>query len=78
MTTSGMTINQFETRAASKGGPGAGVRMRVRALAGQMEAWYERGRLRRELEALPDSLLKDIGASPEEIYRESRKPFWKA
>jgi uncharacterized protein YjiS (DUF1127 family) len=44
----------------------------LRALA----TWYERYRQRRALAALSDGMLKDIGLSRAEAYREIDKPFW--
>jgi uncharacterized protein YjiS (DUF1127 family) len=37
---------------------------------------HERNRMRRELMEMPDHLLRDIGVSREDLYRELRKPFW--
>ncbi len=39
---------------------------------------HEQARLRRELLEMPDYLLKDMGVTREELYREARKPFWQA
>ncbi len=39
--------------------------------------WQERARQRRELAALSDDLLKDIGLSRSGAFEESRKPFWR-
>jgi uncharacterized protein YjiS (DUF1127 family) len=39
--------------------------------------WQERARQRRALGALSDSLLKDIGISRGQAFRESGKPFWR-
>jgi uncharacterized protein YjiS (DUF1127 family) len=50
-------------------------------LASAMEvigSWYGRYRQRRALAALSDSMLKDLGLSRGEAYRESAKPFWQA
>jgi uncharacterized protein YjiS (DUF1127 family) len=40
--------------------------------------WYERSRQRRALWALDDHMLKDIGISRADVFRETRKPFWRA
>ncbi|MCP5419061.1 MAG: DUF1127 domain-containing protein [Gammaproteobacteria bacterium] len=39
--------------------------------------WYERSRQRRALQGLDDYLLKDIGISRADVYREATKPFWR-
>lgn len=45
-----------------------------------LTAWAERAQRRNELRELldvPEYLLKDMGITREEIYREYRKPFWR-
>lgn len=47
---------------------------------GFLAAWAERARRRREMAevmAMPEHLLKDIGISYEDAYREYRKAFWR-
>ena len=39
--------------------------------------WYDRSRERRALLALDDHLLRDIGLSQGEVWREGQKPFWR-
>lgn len=39
--------------------------------------WIERASQRRQLAALPDAALKDIGISRAECFHECRKPFWR-
>ena len=39
-------------------------------------AWQARVRARGELAALDDRMLKDIGLTRADVYREYRKPFW--
>jgi uncharacterized protein YjiS (DUF1127 family) len=39
------------------------------------EWWWNRLRLRRELESLDDTMLRDIGLYCE-VQPEARKPFW--
>jgi uncharacterized protein YjiS (DUF1127 family) len=41
-------------------------------------AWMERNRQRRTLANLPDYMLKDIGISRVDAWREAGKPFWRA
>ena len=42
-----------------------------------LQRWRERGRQRRALENLNDDMLKDIGVSRCDVYRESSKGFWR-
>ena len=42
-----------------------------------VEHWLERSRQRRALLEASDHLLKDIGLSRAEAYREGAKPFWR-
>jgi uncharacterized protein YjiS (DUF1127 family) len=41
-------------------------------------AWRTRARERAELAALDDRILQDIGLTRYDVYREYRKPFWRA
>jgi uncharacterized protein YjiS (DUF1127 family) len=43
-----------------------------------LNRWLERRRQRRALLELSDDLLKDIGASRADAWREATKPFWRA
>ncbi|WP_246702438.1 DUF1127 domain-containing protein [Starkeya sp. ORNL1] len=38
---------------------------------------YVRARSRRELRALPDELLHDMGLTTADVEREASKPFWR-
>ena len=49
----------------------------VARLVAKLEDWLERRRQRRALLALDDKLLKDIGLSPSDAWREAHKPFWR-
>ena len=40
-------------------------------------AWQDRAKGRAELRRLNDRMLRDIGISRVDAYRESSKPFWK-
>jgi uncharacterized protein YjiS (DUF1127 family) len=40
--------------------------------------WQRRARSRRELEALSDATLRDIGITRCDAHREMNKPFWMA
>jgi uncharacterized protein YjiS (DUF1127 family) len=39
--------------------------------------WRARARSRRDLARFSDHMLKDIGISRADVYRESSKPFWR-
>jgi len=60
--------------------PGAGLARwigRGAALAlTALLSWQERARQRRALEGLDDRLLKDIGLSRADVFREAAKRFW--
>ncbi len=43
---------------------------------GAFEALIQRAIQRRQLSELDDRLLRDIGISKAEAYRETQKPFW--
>jgi uncharacterized protein YjiS (DUF1127 family) len=43
-----------------------------------LDEWRRRARGRRELAALCDRCLRDIGLTRYEAVREVRKPFWRA
>jgi len=40
--------------------------------------WHRRARSRRELAALSDTQLRDVGLNRDIIKREAEKPFWMA
>lgn len=39
--------------------------------------WRERARQRRQLQALSDHMLRDIGLTRGDVYAEASKPFWR-
>jgi uncharacterized protein YjiS (DUF1127 family) len=43
-----------------------------------LERWDARFHQRRDLHALPDHLLHDIGRSRADVEAEATKPFWRA
>ena len=51
----------------------AGV-LRLRSL---LALWSERAAMRRQLEAMPERLLADIGLGHAQIAREVGRPFWR-
>jgi uncharacterized protein YjiS (DUF1127 family) len=55
--------------------PDAGVGVAVRLLA-ILFAWHERIRQRRQLYALDDRMLKDIGITRVDVECEAGKHFW--
>lgn len=57
---------------------GHGFLHAVEVVADTLAAWSERVRQRRELEALPDHMLSDIGLSRADVEAEAAKPFWRA
>jgi uncharacterized protein YjiS (DUF1127 family) len=42
-----------------------------------IEIWLNRRQGRKDLSALDDRLLADVGISPEDALREAGKPFWR-
>lgn len=40
--------------------------------------WMERWEHRQRLRELDERILRDVGLSRADIYREARKPFWRA
>lgn len=56
----------------------ASARLWARAsLARRLQAWLAKARSRRQLAALDDRLLRDIGVTPGAARREIAKPFWR-
>jgi uncharacterized protein YjiS (DUF1127 family) len=55
--------------------PDASVGLVTRLLA-ILFAWHERIRQRRQLYALDDRMLKDIGLTRVDVEREASKHFW--
>ena len=55
---------------------GRRCRAAVTAIAATISFWRHRSRSRHLLTTLDDHLLRDIGVSRLEAWRESDKPFW--
>jgi len=49
----------------------------VRRFSAMIREWRRRARSRRELLALDDRMLKDIGITRIDAQREAAKPFWR-
>lgn len=47
------------------------------SLIGRIATWRARSTGRRELLAMDERMLRDIGVSPSVVYAEARKPFWR-
>ena len=54
-----------------------GVQVLPRGWA-KLEVWYRRASQRRQLRELDERLLRDIGISRADAWREGRKRFWEA
>ena len=48
----------------------------VQLAAAVLKRWTGRARQRRDLAALDDRLLSDVGLTREQVGRETAKPFW--
>ena len=56
----------------------AALRDAIRKALATLRIWHWRARTRRQLLALDDRMLSDIGLSRVEAAREAAKPFWQA
>lgn len=52
-------------------------RLSLRHMPALIRAWQQRARTRRQLAALDEHQLADIGISPSERMHELEKPFWR-
>ena len=41
-------------------------------------AWHDRARERRALMEMSDPMLRDVGISRADAYREAARPFWRS
>lgn len=62
--------------AAKSHGAFAKARRLVVKILGKLVIWQERAEQRQMLSELNEHMLKDIGVSRSDAYREARKPFW--
>jgi uncharacterized protein YjiS (DUF1127 family) len=56
---------------------GPGATTLSRSLIGRIAIWRARSTGRREVLAMDERMLKDIGVSPSVAYAEAMKPFWR-
>jgi uncharacterized protein YjiS (DUF1127 family) len=49
---------------------------RLAAVASKLRRWWELARQRRQLSALGEQALKDLGLSRADVMQESERPFW--
>jgi uncharacterized protein YjiS (DUF1127 family) len=54
------------------------LRVAMQRVTTTLSLWAERERSRRELEALSDYTLRDIGLTRADVWREASKPWWRA
>ena len=78
----GTTTEQTASTALGPGLAGATGQPRIQqsfaAILATLWHWYDRWYQRRQLESLPQHMLKDLGLSSADAYREASKPFWRA
>ncbi len=55
---------------------GSKISERIVGVSDLLQTWQERSRQRRQLAALGDRMLRDIGVSASDVERETRKWFW--
>jgi len=53
------------------------VARRMAQLWSTLTMWSERRRQRTDLANMPDAMLKDIGITRADVWREVNKPFWR-
>ncbi len=69
--------NRLQAKSGQGRRPGA-IGALVAGLATWVRFWSERARQRRQLAALDDRMLKDIGLTRADVMSETDKPFWGA
>jgi len=56
---------------------GRSLRQALRLVRSTLQQWARRRRGRAELARLDDRMLRDIGVTPGDAWREINKPFWR-
>ena len=69
-------LTRTNAAAAHRLQPATGRKRLVLVVAMLVETWLERRRQRLALLELSDHMLKDVGLSRLDAYREGRKSFW--
>ena len=75
------TAADFGTRAAAQKGRQRALRHSLRqaltSITAMPREWRRRARSRAELAMLDERMLRDIGVTRADIWREVNKPFWR-
>lgn len=74
MNTRDVSINTPHYGAAPAG---QRLALRIGRILDVLRVWHERARRRRELQEIPEHLLRDMGITREDVDREMDKPFWR-
>jgi len=53
------------------------LRKALNRLVATLREWRQRSRERAQLAMLDDRMLRDIGVTPGDVWREINKPFWR-
>jgi uncharacterized protein YjiS (DUF1127 family) len=54
------------------------LRQGLSSVGALLQEWRRRGRSRAELAKLDDRMLRDIGITRGDVWREINKPFWRS
>lgn len=65
-----------ETRSPVRQSVGLALRAIIVRIIATLHQWQERARQRQALRELDERMLRDIGLTPSDVDRETRKPFW--
>ena len=57
---------------------GRWLRRALNVVRATMQGWRQRSRERAELARLDDRMLRDIGITRGDVWREINKPFWRS
>ncbi|MEX0759186.1 MAG: DUF1127 domain-containing protein [Tistlia sp.] len=77
MSTRSLPSDLAGRRAGARAGPRLSASQAVPALVQLLLLWQERSNQRLRLRELDDHMLKDLGISRDQAWRESEKPFWR-